>query len=234
MSRSFGGEPGESDARREELAEVWQRHAGELFRRCLVWMGGHRGDAEEAFCRVWSKLARRPRQAEISDRRAWLLKLAYNECVDLHRIKKRRGEESLDEHAVIARFEELQLGVALSSADPEDRFLEAELVRYMGRCILDLSPKLRDTLQLSIRQLSYREIAEELAINEATVRKRIQLARQILRGRLEEYRLGRGRSRPRRRRSTTEPLAPDAAEEDECLAWAAGADQFTAWPRRTS
>jgi RNA polymerase sigma factor (sigma-70 family) len=184
----------------EQFSAVWQRHSAELFQRCRAWMSGNEADAKEAFSQAASLGFRKfaVRAPDIADLRAWLLRLTYNACMDVHRQRKRRGEESLAEHDE----EALQafLSGRAETEDPERRFLQSELAAYLERCIRELPSGLRDPLKLRIEQRSYREIADRLAINEAAVRKRVQLGREMLLGRLEDYRAGRGRkpSTPRR------------------------------------
>lgn len=175
-----------------EFTDAWTQHAPELFQRCLAWMGGNRADADEAFSRLASTVFLKfSLSREVRDRRAWLLRLAYNICMDLHRERKRRGEHSLDE--IHEAGDLLPRGVP--PRDPERRYLAAELTEYLQRCIRELPPKPRDALRLRLRQLGYPEIARQLGIEEPAARKRVQLARQALQHRLEEYLAGQGRLR---------------------------------------
>ncbi|MES1240577.1 MAG: RNA polymerase sigma factor [Acidobacteriota bacterium] len=172
-----------------EFLEAWSRHAPELQRRCLSWTGGNAGDAEEAFSRaasaIFCKFSSKAR--EITDVRAWFLRLTYNTCMDLHRERRRRGEQSLDEVDDDGRICFQQ---AHPAGNPERRFLDAELAAYLQVRIRELPPKLREALWLRIQQHSYEEIARRLSINEAAARKRVQLARQILHRQYAEYSFG--------------------------------------------
>lgn len=169
-----------------EFLEAWHRHASELQRRCLTWTGGNPGDAEEAFSRAASAIfSKFPAMApQLVDVRAWFLRLTYNTCMDLHRERKRRGEQSLEETEMEDR---LPLRLVQPAANPERCFLDAELADYLQSRIRELPPKLREALRLRIQQRSYEEIADLLSINQAAARKRVQLARQILHSQYDEY-----------------------------------------------
>jgi len=153
-------------------------------------MGGNQCDAEEALSRVSSGIFLKSSSMtqEIVDLRAWFLRLAYNACMDLHRERKRRSEQSLDE---TGDGVDGQSPYLVSFGDPESSFLEAELAGYLRSRIRELPPKLRQALWLRMEQHSYCDIAARLSINQAAARKRVQLARQILHRELEDYLEGR-------------------------------------------
>ncbi|MEM1205838.1 MAG: tetratricopeptide repeat protein [Acidobacteriota bacterium] len=135
--------------------------------------------------------------------RTWLLRLTYNVCMDLHRERKRRGEESLDEVGENSLRSTSGSAIVREENDPEYNYLAGELSLFLERSIEALPSKLQDPLRMRIRSSSYREIADHLAISQAAARKRIQLARRILRDRLEEYRTG--NAGPARRGPSRDP-----------------------------
>jgi RNA polymerase sigma factor (sigma-70 family) len=159
-------------------------------------MGGHVGDAEEAFSRaglrIYDKLGSAAPAGE-AEVRAWLLRVTFNVCMDLHREIRRRREEALPPEAIPDDVEGARLGVA-SSSDPEMRYLENELHQALRRSIAGLPERLRETVVGYLSLASYREVARRLAISEVNARKRMQEARKLLRGRLEDYLKGGGPS----------------------------------------
>lgn len=166
---------------------LWARHQHYLESRCRTWMGGNPTDAEEALSRAslkaWNKL---PKHAEkIVNPKAWLIRLTYNLCVDIHREHKRGavGIESIDEMAVAGN--EI---AASSSESPESAILRREMEMYIRRAIDNLPPGLRDAFILRCYQeMPYSDIAKQLALSNANVRKRIQKARGLLQKQLEKY-----------------------------------------------
>jgi RNA polymerase sigma-70 factor (ECF subfamily) len=187
---------GECSNRKEEIFNnVWECHGPELFRRCLTWMGGNRAEAEEAFSRaainVFRSLQGNGRSR--ADPRPWLLRLAYNACMDVHRENKRRGEKSLDPGFDLDRItaEGGKTPFSSLSQNPEMFALAKERQFFLLRSIDGLPGRLRETVlcQLSLR--SPRAVADRLEITEENVRKRLQKARMILRSHLRDYESGR-------------------------------------------
>lgn len=170
------------------FTDAWKQHAAELKQRCLAWTGGDPSDADEAVSRTASIIfLKLPSQRQtIGDLRTWFLRLTYNVCMDLHRERKRRCEQQLDETLETVPSAAVRTA-GMESGNPERHYLDAELREYLQGRILDLPCKLRDALRLRMQQHSYPEIASHLGIKEAAVRKRVQLARQALHRDLNDY-----------------------------------------------
>ncbi len=167
--------------------QFWQQHQDYLYRCCLKWMGGNPNEAEDALSRAmlkaWDKF---PDYAEkITSLKAWLTRLTHNLCVDIHRERRRRAMEIESIEEIAMRGDE----AALSSFDsPELAILRHELGRYIRRAINALSSRLRTPFILRYyHQISYQDIAQQLALSLDNVYKRIQQAREILQKRLRRY-----------------------------------------------
>jgi DNA-directed RNA polymerase specialized sigma24 family protein len=88
---------------------------------------------------------------------------------------------------------------------PEQALLGKEMRLYLANAIDDLPTVLRRTSVLYfIQEMSYRDIADYLALSIENTRKRIQQARAILREKLRMYRSGVGS--PARKRGGTEAV----------------------------
>jgi len=182
----------------DTFSRIWNDHEASLFRRCLQWMRGNRADAQEAFSRAIVAIYRKlpDHRENVANLRAWLFRLTYNSCMNLHRENRRRQEKGVDldvDLGSIAEGENEVLFSPASSGDPERAILGKELETFLRRCIADLPERLRETVLCQLSFASYRETAEHLEISEENVRKRLQEARAILRPRLREYRSGRAR-----------------------------------------
>ncbi len=104
--------------------------------------------------------------------RAWLLRIASNQCYDALRRRKREPAISLDES-----FERPDPG-----PDPEERALSREVRMALERAISQLPPDQRLCLLLIDAQgLDYQEAAEAMNINLGTVKSRLSRARTALR-----------------------------------------------------
>lgn len=160
--------------------DVWERHQQVVYRRCVAWVGGRRDDADEALSRTAIQAIQKwPRHIEdVEHAKAWLLTVARNICVDLHRERSRKREVSLD-----TEFDEMQDGRPLPGVPgPEDAYVERERRRRLIACIDALPMRLRQTAKLHfLREMAYRDVARALGISEVNVRKRIQHARDLLR-----------------------------------------------------
>ena len=169
------------------FTQLWDKHHCYLRKCCLISMNGNEPDADEALSqvavKVWEKL---PKHAsKITNPKAWLTRLTHNLCVDIHRERKRGavGIESIDEMALTGN--EI---VASSRDSPESTILRREMEMYIRRAIDNLPPGLRDAFILRCYQeMPYSDIAKQLAISNANVRKRIQKARGLLQKPLEKY-----------------------------------------------
>lgn len=167
--------------------KLWEQSRDSLYRRCLLWMGGNREDAEDALSSAALKaLHRLPRHAsEINNPKAWLVRLTHNLCVDLQRERKRHTryvKNARDMQEITGQEEELML------KRPEDATLQHELLGHLGSTIARLPPQLRvPSLLRFVQEWPYQDIAEYLTLSPENARKRIQQARAALQGQLQAY-----------------------------------------------
>lgn len=166
----------------DEFWEIWLGHQDHLRNQCLRMMSGNKADAEDALSNAMLRASQK--FSKYSDRivneRAWLSKLVHNVCIDHFRREKRTQcfaiEQEPEAHVSEAMFTEPQ-------RSPEELLLSHEQLTELERCIQQLSNNLRVPLMLRcVEGRSYADIAEELDLRADTVRKRIQLARDFLRG----------------------------------------------------
>ncbi|WP_424408240.1 RNA polymerase sigma factor [Microcoleus sp.] len=147
---------------------------------------GNPSDAEDALSRAMLKAWEKAREGkdDIKNFKAWLTKLTYNVCADIHRERHRSavGVESLDTIAV-----ESQTELISQEETPVRAAMERELELFFRAAIDELPDRLRETFILHFESgLSYSDIAEQLNISYDNVRKRISQARAILRQRFNE------------------------------------------------
>lgn len=189
-SDSETSEFGESTKEEAAFLELWHRHGKSLMHSCRVWMSFHQTDAEEAFARARMEIYLQfPRYgSRLRDPAAWMRRVTYNICMDLHRERDRRREQALE---VLDTTTTPVHGLSTKTdKDPEQQSLGNELRTVLQQAIAALPERLRDVVVLRTQSLGHRQVAERLAITEATSRKRMQQARAILRRRLERYRKG--------------------------------------------
>ncbi len=109
---------------------------------------------QDSFVRLFVKMAK---GETIENPRAWLYRVAHN--------------FALRSWTREPQFEELPRGFEFAgqSADPERVLLEAERRRALLRAMRELSPQQKHCLDLRVRGLRYREIAEVIGISTSAV-----------------------------------------------------------------
>jgi RNA polymerase sigma-70 factor (ECF subfamily) len=119
---------------------------------------------------------------EVEDPKTWLARIAWRVAIDRSRQRSRRSEVSIEDDAG-------QEAVELVSSDPAaDATVQGmRLDAALEKMIAALPTKLREPLILStVEEMSPREVAATLKINEAAVRSRVFRARQILKQKLQQ------------------------------------------------
>lgn len=161
---------------REQLATLHRSSAYVLALQLL----GNREDAldvtQDAMLRFFTTLHRFDVQRPV---RPWLLRIVRNRAQDLHRRRRVRRHESLEEIDVegVVREQAIDLTV-----DLERDLAFAQLRRRLWRALGALPRQQREIVVLrDYQELSYAEIAERLAIPLGTVMSRLHAARKRLR-----------------------------------------------------
>ena len=165
--------------------KLWQDNQDYLYRCCRQWMGNPT-DAEDALSRAMLKAWEKARDGtdDIKNFKAWLTKLTYNLCADIHRERNRGAVkvDSLDTSAIGNQTELIS-----QEETPVRAAMQRELELFFRDAIDELPDRLRETFILHFESgLSYPDIAEQLGISYDNVRKRISQARAILRQRFNE------------------------------------------------
>ncbi|MFL5346623.1 MAG: RNA polymerase sigma factor [Hyalangium sp.] len=168
--------------------QVWLQHKDHLHQQSLRLMGGSEPDADDALNTAMLRALQRfsSSSGEIHNEKAWLSRILYNVCMDLHRERRRRVDpEELLEEA------EISWGAPLEDS-PDEVLLQRERAEEIHGCIEALPLNLRKPFTMRFLQdMSYADIALHLQLTNCNVRKRIQLAYGILRVTLAEVLLAR-------------------------------------------
>lgn len=117
----------------------------------------------------------------IVNERAWLSRILYNVCMDMHRHRRRFSEpvssdgQDLVEDGLHATIQDL-------GPSPEQLLLAREQSQALNSLIQTLPPTLRVPFVMRFHQdMPYPEIAARLRLTNCNVRKRIQFAYSHLR-----------------------------------------------------
>lgn len=166
----------ESDTVLEALV---REHSRLVYRIAYAVLRRHH-DAEDATQETFMRVLRySSKLVAIEDPKTWLARIAWRVAVDRSRQRGRTREIPLEDP-------EKPISEVASSVTPADEAVQgAQVGAALEKMIAALPAKLRDPLILStIEEMSPREIAAILGINEAAVRSRVFRARQILRAKL--------------------------------------------------
>jgi RNA polymerase sigma-70 factor (ECF subfamily) len=129
--------------------------------------------AQETFIQAWLHLSSYRPQASL---RNWLYRIAVNTATDMLRKEKRILPNALED-----------LPLNDPQPGPEALYFEEERIAFIQKAVLSLPDACRVVLVLrEYEGLSYHEIADTMNIPVGTVMSRLNYARKLLRGKLEQ------------------------------------------------
>jgi RNA polymerase sigma-70 factor (ECF subfamily) len=164
----------------DEMLEALVREHSRLVYRIAYAVLRRHHDAEDATQETFVRVLRySSKLATVEDPKTWLSRIAWRVAVDRSKRQGRKREIPLEDP------EKPILEVA-SSETPADETLQGfQVGAVLERLIAALPEKLREPLILStLEEMSPREVAATLGLNEAAVRSRVFRARQILKDKL--------------------------------------------------
>jgi RNA polymerase sigma-70 factor, ECF subfamily len=170
-----------SDAERADdlLERLVREHSRLVYQVAYAVLRSHQ-DAEDVAQETFVRMLRHSSElASIAQPKAWLARIAWRIAVDRRRRRGRAQEIPLEGP------EKPLAEPASTIAGADEVFESARVEARLERWIDALPEKLRNPLILSVMdEMTPREIASMLGINEAAVRSRVFRARQVLRERL--------------------------------------------------
>jgi RNA polymerase sigma-70 factor, ECF subfamily len=172
-------EPSQAEASDEAIAALVREHSHVVYRIAYAALRQHQ-DAEDATQETFLRVLRyRSKLTEVEDPKTWLARIAWRVAVE--RSKRHRARESSIDN------ENAALDVAASAPIADATVEQAQVAATVEKLIHALPEKLRQPLILStIDEMSPREVAAVLGINESAVRSRVFRARKILKEKLAE------------------------------------------------
>jgi RNA polymerase sigma-70 factor, ECF subfamily len=165
----------------EVLEDLVRQHSRLVYRIAYAALRSHH-DAEDATQETFLRVLRYSRKlATVENHKTWLARIAWRVAVDRSQQRGRKREVQLENS-------EEPLAELPSAGAPADQAVHGSQVgALVERMIAALPMKLREPLILSaLEEMSPREVAATLGINEAAVRSRVFRARQILKEKLAE------------------------------------------------
>ena len=157
---------------REQRLNGWiEAYSDSILRTCFLYLSD-RGQAEDAVQDTWIKAWKHMDEFEknnIANEKAWLLRIAVNTCKDYRRSAWFRHvdrSKALDE-----------LPPQIAAVEPEDRSLTLT--------VMELPDRYKQVILLYFFQgLTMQETADALGASQATVSRRLDKAKELLKGSL--------------------------------------------------
>src|SRR6266496_1984227 len=164
---------------RDEVLEALVREHSQLVYRIAYAVLRRHHDAEDATQETFMRVLRyRSKLSGVEDSKTWLARIAWRVAVDRGKQRGRRQEIPLEDP------ERPVVEVASSDCPADDMLQGAQIGAVLEKLITALPEKLREPLVLStIEEMSPRDVAATLGVNESAVRSRVFRARQILKDR---------------------------------------------------
>jgi RNA polymerase sigma-70 factor (ECF subfamily) len=168
------------DGDQKAYAELMSRYKDSIY-YMLLKMVNNRDDAEDLTLEAFGKAFRNIRQYTPDYAfSTWLFKIATNNCIDFIR-KKRKMLLSIDRGFENEDGQEVSMDVRSDGPGPDDVMMKKQKVLMMRDVVDKLKPRYRRLVELRYYQeLSYEEIAEELALPLGTVKAQLFRAREFL------------------------------------------------------
>jgi RNA polymerase sigma-70 factor (ECF subfamily) len=167
---------------RDEILEALVREHSRLVYRIAYAVLRRHHEAEDATQETFLRVVRyNSRLAEVEDPKTWLARIAWRVAVEFGRRNARKQEIPLEDP------DKPMQEVISPDASADQTIQGTQVGAVLEKLIAALPEKLRAPLILSvIEEMSPREIAATLEINEAAVRSRVFRARQILKEKLAQ------------------------------------------------
>jgi RNA polymerase sigma-70 factor (ECF subfamily) len=174
-----GAERERVERNREMLETLVRDHSRLVYRIAYAVLRRHH-DAEDATQETFLRVLRYcSKLADVDEPKTWLARIAWRVAVDRNRRRVRTRDIPLEDP--MNPFVEVASAEAAADAAVEGSEVSAALKKLVAA----LPEKLRQPLLLTtIEELSPKEVAATLSINEAAVRSRVFRARQILKEKL--------------------------------------------------
>ena len=169
-------------SRDEALEALVQQHSRLVYRIAYAVLRRHH-DAEDAAQETFMRVLRySSKLSRVENPKTWLAKIAWRVALDRTKQRGWSSEIAIDDPGT-------PMTDIASSDTPADAEIQGSQTQALvEKLILALPEKLREPLILStIEEMSPREVAATLGINEAAVRSRVFRARQILKEKLGQW-----------------------------------------------
>lgn len=161
--------------------ELMDRYWDSVF-YLLLKMLNDKDNAEDLAMETFGKAFRRLDQyAPEFAFSTWLFKIATNNCIDFIR-KQKLSTLSIDQPSFNEEGQPFMIDIESPAPDPEEKFILKQKTNILRRLVEKVKPaKYRQLIELRFfREMSYEEIATEMAIPIGTVKAQLFRAKELL------------------------------------------------------
>ena len=160
---------------------LYERYRRPLYGYLQNLLRGENANADDIFQRTWLKAIDNLHKYENREKfSAWLMRIAYNQAIDLFRSGKRRAETEFDD-----KFEAVL--PAADSFAPDSGIQNRELAQAISDAVQTLSPEIRAVFLMRCENVSFKEIAAMQGCSINTCLARMQYALKKLRVQLSGW-----------------------------------------------
>lgn len=176
-----GGVESKNEVLEARIERMVREHSRLVYRIAYAVLRRHH-DAEDTTQETFLRVLRySSKLASVDDPKTWLARIAWRAAVDRSKRRGRQRELPLDDP------ENPIVEPASPETAADQTVHSAQVGAVLEKLITALPGKLREPLiLLAIEEMSPREVAATLGINEAAVRSRVFRARQILKEKLAQ------------------------------------------------
>lgn len=168
------------DDREEKFKNILVTYRSRIYRLCCSYVKNDE-DRQDLFhdilIRIWRGLDSFQNRSSIS---TWIYRISVNSCIDF-----KRGEKRARNPIKKIPVEELESYGDLTNT--EESFFCSEQIKFLYRCIGQLSFVDRTIISLYLDDLSYKEIAEIVGISENHVGVKIHRIKRVINKQLEGF-----------------------------------------------
>ncbi|NQY36646.1 MAG: sigma-70 family RNA polymerase sigma factor [Alteromonadaceae bacterium] len=156
---------------------VWREHYHKIKRCCTYWLKGDLDAIDDAMSLTAEKILTRFRTGfdEVFNTFAFIYRVSRNVCMDIHRSRTKRQR-------LVNQVEALPNEFFFSSnhSEPLESSMERSAhLQFVVNSIDNLPVDMKHAISARfIHDMDYSEIANRLKVSEASIRKRVQLARK--------------------------------------------------------
>ena len=158
------------------LVRLYEPYMPLVYGSCLKYLKNE-ADAQDAVMDIFEKIAKKTRNSEVANFKAWLYTVTRNHCFEKLRSKRTKRDKEIEASVMYS-----------DSVFHPDNIDNEEEISRLTKCLEQLDGFQKKCIELFyFRKMSYAEISERLELKYNQVRSRIQNGRRNLKICMESF-----------------------------------------------